>query len=134
MAIKDAEEGLLNLKRSRLLREADMIFSGQEAGLADVDVKTESLDSREDKPEPLEPETYSLGSKWRFRHMDGRWYNGQIVGLEGAKSARISFLNPRSENMMVCTTSFLFIFLCYATLIFLVFHLWSRLNSLPDFA
>ncbi|KAG6474292.1 zinc finger CCCH domain-containing protein 18-like [Zingiber officinale] len=102
IAIKDAEEGLLNLKRSRLLREADLIFFGQEAGSADVDVKIESLDSREGKSEPLEPETYSLGSKCRFRHMDGRWYNGQIVGLEGAKSARISFLIPTSENMMMC--------------------------------
>ncbi|WOL19677.1 zinc finger CCCH domain-containing protein 18 [Canna indica] len=102
MAIKDAEEGLLNLKRSRLLREADMIFLGQEAGRVDQDVRVEPLDPREDNSEPLESEIYSLGSKCRFRHTDGRWYNGQIVGLEGANSARISFLTPTSESMTMC--------------------------------
>lgn len=100
MAITDAEEGLLHLKRSRLLKEADLIFAGQD------------LDSLEDvKVEPLDPkncmaehhlENYPLGSKCRFRHSDGRWYNGHVVGTEGAKAARITFLTPTSESMLMC--------------------------------
>ncbi|KAK3159327.1 hypothetical protein QOZ80_2AG0148680 [Eleusine coracana subsp. coracana] len=70
-AIKDAEEGLLHLKRSRLMKQLDEIFPNQEAA-------------------PL------------FRHKDGRWYNGRIVGLEGSSDARISFLTPTSENMSMC--------------------------------
>ena len=105
LAIKDAEEGLLNLKRSRLLREADMIFSGQEAESISQDVKVEPLDLRQDKSELSESETYSVGSKCRFRYTDGRWYNGQIVELGSPTSARISFLTPTSEGMTVCTNS-----------------------------
>ncbi|CAL9754691.1 unnamed protein product [Musa acuminata subsp. burmannicoides] len=102
LAIKDAEEGLLNLKRSRLLREADMIFSGQEAETINQDVKVEPLDLRQDKSELSESETYSVGSKCRFRYTDGRWYNGQIVELGSPTSARISFLTPTSEGMTMC--------------------------------
>ncbi|XP_048444497.1 LOW QUALITY PROTEIN: zinc finger CCCH domain-containing protein 22 [Pyrus x bretschneideri] len=101
-AIKDAEEGLLNLKRARLLREADLVLDG----LAHVDegVKVETIDLTETdvEPEPLEDPSYPVGSKCRFRHTDGRWYNGQVIGLEGSDSAKISFLTPTSENMMIC--------------------------------
>lgn len=51
--------------------------------------------------EPLEDPTYVVGSKCRFRHSNGRWYNGQIVDIDGSSSAKISFLTPTSENMLV---------------------------------
>ncbi|OUZ99579.1 G-patch domain [Macleaya cordata] len=98
LAIRDAEEGLLELKRSRLLREADAVLS-ESTG---QDVQVESLDPTNVEAEALEANTYSLGSKCRFRHTDGRWYNGRIVGMDGSRSARISFLTPTSENMLMC--------------------------------
>lgn len=101
LAIKDAEEGLLHLKRTRLLKEADAIFSSQGPELSVQDVKVEPLDPSQIEPEPLESEKYSIGTKCRFRHTDGRWYNGHIVGFEGVNSARISFLTPTSESMLV---------------------------------
>lgn len=100
--IRDAEQGLLHLKRFRLLKEADVIFTRQAAVSVIEDVKVEALDSAQVKPEPLESECYSIGSKCRFRHKDGRWYNGNIISFEGDSSARISFLNPTSESMLVC--------------------------------
>ncbi|XP_077216766.1 zinc finger (CCCH-type) family protein / D111/G-patch domain-containing protein [Tasmannia lanceolata] len=102
LAIGDAEEGLLNLKRTRLLRETDLILSRQGIESSSQDVAVEPLDPTVVDPEPLEMENYSVGSKCRFRHTDGRWYNGHVVALEGAGSARISFLTPTSENMLMC--------------------------------
>ncbi|KAG0482424.1 hypothetical protein HPP92_010508 [Vanilla planifolia] len=101
-AIKDAEEGLLHLKRSRLLKEADSIFVGQEPGIIMEDVNAELLDHKNSLRESTATEIYSVGSKCRFRHTDGHWYNGYIVALEGANTARISFLTPTSENMLIC--------------------------------
>ncbi|KAH0466076.1 hypothetical protein IEQ34_006179 [Dendrobium chrysotoxum] len=101
MAIKDAEDGLLHLKRSRLLKEADTIF-GQDFKSLEEDVKVEPLDSKHSLLETYESETYSTGSRCRFRHSDGRWYNGRIVGLDGGNSARVSFLTPTSESMLMC--------------------------------
>ncbi|KAL7150658.1 hypothetical protein ABFS83_05G128900 [Erythranthe nasuta] len=98
-SIKDAEEGLFQLKKSRLLREADSILEGS---LSSNDVKVELLDPRDNEAEPLVDEEYSVGSKCRFRHTDGRWYNGLVVGLEGSESAKITFLNPTSESMLMC--------------------------------
>lgn len=69
---------------------------------SDENVEVEPLDPGDDvEPEPLGEQTYSIGSKCRFRNADGRWYNGQIVGLEGSNSAKVSFLTPTSEKMMV---------------------------------
>ncbi|KAL0297378.1 UNVERIFIED_CONTAM: Zinc finger CCCH domain-containing protein 22 [Sesamum radiatum] len=96
-AIKDAEEGLFQLKRARLLREADSVL---QASLSSDDVKVEPLDPTDVEAEPLVDESYSVGSKCRFRHTDGRWYNGLIVGLEGSEFAKISFLTPTSESML----------------------------------
>ncbi|KAF3947775.1 hypothetical protein CMV_026140 [Castanea mollissima] len=96
--IKDAEEGLFHLKRARLLREADLVLNG--CNHKSEDVKVESLDPADVEPEPLEEQSYLIGSKCRFRHSDGRWYNGQIVELDDSDSAKISFLNPISENML----------------------------------
>ncbi|XP_057478532.1 zinc finger CCCH domain-containing protein 18 [Actinidia eriantha] len=99
-AIKDAEDGLLGLKRARLMREADSVLEGSNYIVEDA--KVELLDPTQDEAEPLEDQSYSVGSKCRFRHTDGHWYNGLIVGLEGSNSAKISFLTPTSENMLMC--------------------------------
>ncbi|PRQ26862.1 putative transcription factor C3H family [Rosa chinensis] len=99
-AIKDVEEGLLHLKRARLLREVDSALDPSHH--ADKDVKEETLDPTEVQPEPLEEPSYSVGSKFRFRHSDGRWYNGQVIGLDASNTAKIAFLNPTSENMLIC--------------------------------
>ncbi|XP_057810386.1 zinc finger CCCH domain-containing protein 18 [Salvia miltiorrhiza] len=98
-AIKDAEEGLFQLKRARLIREADSALKGL---VSTGDVKVEPLEPTDVEPEPLVDQTYSIGSKCRFRHTDGRWYNGLIVGLEGSESAKISFLTPTTESMLMC--------------------------------
>ncbi|KAJ6354775.1 hypothetical protein OIU77_005387 [Salix suchowensis] len=98
--IKDAKEGLLHLKRARLLREADSVLYASNHTVEDV--KAEPLDPVRVEPEPLEDQCYSIGSKCRFRHVDGRWYNGQIVGLVCSDTAKIAFLTPTSENMLIC--------------------------------
>lgn len=98
-AIKDAEEGLLHLKRARLLQEADSVLHS--TNLSTEEEKVEPLDPTDVEPEPLEENCYSVGSKCRFRHKDGRWYNVQVVQLDNS-AAKISFLTPTSENMLVC--------------------------------
>ncbi|XP_023547191.1 zinc finger CCCH domain-containing protein 22-like [Cucurbita pepo subsp. pepo] len=100
-AIKDAEEGLLHLKRSRLLREADLVLCGRDSNAAE-DVKVEPVHSTDVEPESPEDQSFVVGSKCRFRHTDGRWYDGEIVGLDGSNSAKISFLTPTTENMLIC--------------------------------
>ncbi|KAJ0233286.1 Zinc finger CCCH domain-containing protein 22 [Hirschfeldia incana] len=94
-AIKEAEEGLFHLKRARLLQEADIVLHGLNNAAAGV--KAEDTNPSNE----LEPERKD-GSKCRFRHTDGRWYNGRIIGFEGSDSAKISFLTPTSESMMMC--------------------------------
>ncbi|WCJ30436.1 zinc finger (CCCH-type) family protein / D111/G-patch domain-containing protein [Euphorbia peplus] len=99
-AIKDAEDGLLHLKRARLLREIDASLCVPKHTVDNV--KIETLDPDEVAPEPLEELSYSVGSKCRFRHSDGRWYNGKIVELADSSTAKICFLAPTSENMLMC--------------------------------
>ncbi|XP_028768602.1 zinc finger CCCH domain-containing protein 22-like [Neltuma alba] len=98
-AIKDAEEGLLHLKRTRLLHEADSVL--YRSNLSAQAEKVEPLDPADVEPEPLEEQHYSVGSKCRFRHTNGRWYIGQVVQLNSS-SAKMSFLMPTSENMLMC--------------------------------
>ncbi|CAO2040391.1 unnamed protein product [Urochloa humidicola] len=101
-AIKDAEEGLLDLKRSRLVKQIDDIFPNDEPASQAPEVAVEPLDPDDVGPEPLVSHDFSVGSKCRFRHNNGRWYNGCIIGFEGSSDARISFLTPTSENMAMC--------------------------------
>ncbi|XP_024996835.1 zinc finger CCCH domain-containing protein 18 [Cynara cardunculus var. scolymus] len=118
-AIKDAEEGLFVLKRARLLQEVDFSLQMAKDGakgvnqdsLASKDVEVEPLEEAEDvnqdlldsKDAEVEPlKEYSVGSKCRFRHSDGRWYDGLIVAMEGSTGAKVSFLTPTSENQLVC--------------------------------
>uniref|UniRef100_A0A2P2J0M4 Uncharacterized protein MANES_16G132200 n=2 Tax=Rhizophora mucronata TaxID=61149 RepID=A0A2P2J0M4_RHIMU len=98
-AIKDAEDGLLHLKRARLLQAADAALLSNHAA---EDVKVEPLNETDVEPEPLEEPSYSAGSKCRFRYSDGRWYDGQIIKLKDSNTAKISFLTPTSENMLIC--------------------------------
>ncbi|XP_023734638.1 zinc finger CCCH domain-containing protein 18 [Lactuca sativa] len=105
-AIKDAEEGLFVLKRARLLQEVDILQKTKEGdkGLNQnpVDSKhkeVEADDTNQSKEVEVE---YSIGSKCRFRHSDGRWYNGLIVALEGCNDAKVCFLTPTSENQLMC--------------------------------
>lgn len=97
-AIKDAEEGLLHLKRSRLLFEADAVL--RSTNIFAEEEKVEPLDPADVEPEPLEGKSFSVGSKCRFRYKDGRWYHGQVLQLDNSV-AKISFLTPTSENMLV---------------------------------
>ncbi|KAH1067253.1 hypothetical protein J1N35_032240 [Gossypium stocksii] len=100
--IKETEEGLLNLKRARLLREADSALNVSNQAAVE-EVKAEALDPDDVEVEPfVEDRSYQVGSKCRFRYSDGRWYDGQIVTLNGSGSAKISFLTPTSENMLIC--------------------------------
>ncbi|KAL5699103.1 hypothetical protein ACHQM5_030049 [Ranunculus cassubicifolius] len=98
LGIRDTEEGLFHLKKSRLLQEADSLLS-KESSVQNI--AAEALDPTNSEAETLEEETYSVGSKCRFRHTDGQWYNGQIIGVDGS-SARVTFLQPTSENMLIC--------------------------------
>lgn len=67
------------------------------------DVKVEPVVPDDAEEEPLEEEgqAFLVGAKCRFRHTDGRWYNGRIVGMDGSDSAKVSFLTPTSEKMLV---------------------------------
>ncbi|KAK6116974.1 hypothetical protein DH2020_049349 [Rehmannia glutinosa] len=56
-AIKDAEEGLFQLKRARLLREADSILEGS---LSSDNVKVEPLDPTDVEAEPLVDQSFSI--------------------------------------------------------------------------
>lgn len=139
-SIKEVEEGLLHLKRARLLREVDNAIQGSK--IFSKDAKVEPLDPKvvavhpfldqnysdvEAEPHALVDPNHSVGSKCRFRSTDGRWYNGLIVQLEGSNSALVSFLTPTSESMLVGTISFLS---CFYAAIFLSFiKICGRWNS-----
>ncbi|XP_045824342.1 zinc finger CCCH domain-containing protein 18-like [Trifolium pratense] len=99
-SIKDAEEGLLHLKRSRLLSEADTLLPSTNI-FAEQEEKVEPIDPADVEPEPLQEKCYSVGSICRFRYKDGRWYNGKVLQSDNSV-ATISFLTPTSENMMIC--------------------------------
>lgn len=81
------------------MREADSALNDHKFTVEDVNA--EPLDPTDFEAEPLEQQNYNVGSKCRFRYTDGHWYNGVILGLEGLDSAKISFLTPTCENMLV---------------------------------
>lgn len=127
-AIKDAEEGLFHLKRARLLQEADSVLYG--SNHIGEDVKVEPLDPADVEPEPLEEQSYSVGSKCRFRHTDGRWYTGRIIERDGSDSAKISFLTPTSENMLVCTIFFILCFPAWlGQIVYFSFNFEKKVSS-----
>ncbi|GMH07993.1 hypothetical protein Nepgr_009833 [Nepenthes gracilis] len=101
-SIRDAEEALLHLKRGRLLQQADSALQFFKPHVGDVEV--ESLDPTDFGVEPLEEQKFSVGSKCRFCYIDGRWYDGQVIELEGPYSAKVSFLTPTSERMLELTS------------------------------
>ncbi|GAB2286593.1 hypothetical protein Dimus_020989 [Dionaea muscipula] len=97
-AITDAEEGLLNLRHARCLQSTD---SAMQFSKSNEDVEVESLDAA-DVEGLVDEQSYFVGSKCRFRHTDGRWYDGQIIQLQGSYSAKVSFLRPTTESMLIC--------------------------------
>lgn len=103
MAVKGAEESLFQLKRARLLREVDVMVqqSNQQSELQPAEAASRSspLNSEADPEGALQ--LFQAGSKCRFWHTDGRWYNGRIIRLEGGSVARVSFLTPTSEKLQV---------------------------------
>lgn len=123
-AIKHAKEGIFELKRARLLREADTMLGNARNSVEEVkveplasgdmkpqivdltDVTPDIIDLTGDNPEPVpleEDQQWCIGSKCRFQYNDQRWYDGEIVGLEGDMCAKLAFLIPTSEKMLVST-------------------------------
>lgn len=109
-----AEEGLLHLKRSRLLREIEKsIGRGEEQGAGAGAGPDPDPDP---DPEP-EPGGFPVGGKCVFLHTDGRWYAGLVVQREGAGAGgdaaedflskeprdelRVTFLHPTAEKQQV---------------------------------
>ncbi|CAN1184900.1 Zinc finger CCCH domain-containing protein 18 [Linum perenne] len=127
-SIKDAENRLLHLKRARLLRQVDEAAARQSSSQIpkDVevvhiddtdgeaaahqssnqigdDVEVVHIDDSDGEAEPVEePDGFAVGSKCRFRFTNGRWYSGKIIEFEGSDVAKISFLTPTSDNMLMC--------------------------------
>lgn len=94
-AVKGAEESLLHLKRARLLREVEALAQPQKE---EVEVLAQP---QEEPVETVSAEAFAVSSKCRFRHSDGRWYNGCILGMESDSVARVAFLHPTSDKMQV---------------------------------
>lgn len=90
----------MHLKRARLLREVDSALDSSRH--TNKVVKAETLDPTDVQLEPLEEPGYCVGSKCRFRHSDGRWYNGQVIRRDGSNTAKITFLTPTAEKMLIC--------------------------------
>ncbi|GAB2222854.1 hypothetical protein Drorol1_Dr00016984 [Drosera rotundifolia] len=98
-AIVAAEEGLLSLRHARSGKKndpQDQVFEPYE------DTEVESFEATIGGMETVDEESYSVGSKCRFQHTDGHWYGGQIIQLDGSGSAKLSFLRPTSESMLIC--------------------------------
>eukprot|EP00252_Welwitschia_mirabilis_P002297 TRINITY_DN12209_c0_g1_i2.p1 TRINITY_DN12209_c0_g1~~TRINITY_DN12209_c0_g1_i2.p1 ORF type:complete len:512 (-),score=123.75 TRINITY_DN12209_c0_g1_i2:462-1997(-) len=101
--IQVAEGGLFQLKRARLLQEADsLIMSSTQVASGNRTSEPSEPDHLEPEPEPLKAPTFVVGSKCRFRYRDGRWYNGQVINVDDEDSVRVSFLTPTSESMQIC--------------------------------
>lgn len=119
------------MKRARLLQEAD--FALQSCNSTAKDIAEEPFDPKDVLAEPIDE--YSVGSKCRFRHSDGRWYNGQIVRLEGSNAAKVSFLTPTSETMLVrpvLSLSHSLLVSCnlYNFTLQLIYYMWKTISVL----
>ncbi len=106
-AVKGAEESLLQLKRARLFREVEAMADLREAdGSSDPSEAADVSFQPATSPCPVDtdaatPHPFVVGGKCRFRHSDGRWYNGRIMSIDNDDVARLSFLYPTTENMQV---------------------------------
>lgn len=114
-SIKAAEHSLFQLKRARLLQELDAVTGSSEvAGPASHTAESQPLMPDEREPEQQQEPAFSAGSKCRFRHTNGSWYNGKVFAVDTESGvARVSFLSPTTENMqgrscqyMDCNSSF----------------------------
>ncbi|KAJ7541391.1 hypothetical protein O6H91_10G057500 [Diphasiastrum complanatum] len=110
LAVKGGEESLLHLKRSRLLREIDLLSQSHvatgikehvEDTAVNITFDTNQVPSN-DELHILESEDFFVGSKCRFRYTNGRWYNGEVIAIEEDGVARLSFLTPTDERMQIC--------------------------------
>lgn len=104
--MKGAEESLLHLKRARLFREVDAMAQPREppAEARKLEASNSELFqsvSGPDMTDLVPPQPFPVNSKCRFRHSDGRWYNGCVVGMEDDSIARVAFLHPTSDKMQV---------------------------------
>lgn len=102
-SIKAAEHSLFQLKRARLLQEVDAMARASEVVVPISNTgEIPSLIPDEREPEQQQEPTFPVGSKCRFRHTNGSWYNGKVFAVdEESAVARVSFLSPTSENMQV---------------------------------
>ncbi|KAL2614041.1 hypothetical protein R1flu_025733 [Riccia fluitans] len=107
--LKTAEESVFQLKRARLLRELDSIPSVEEQQIVNSSPTGKSADNPgselnfiEESPQSVQLSSFAEGAKCRFRHTDGRWYNGRVHGLDEAGIARVFFLTPTNEKMQIC--------------------------------
>ncbi|CAM6101763.1 unnamed protein product [Calypogeia fissa] len=104
VSIKAAEHSLFQLKRARLLQEVDAMTRASEVAVPSSNAsETQSLKPGEREPEQQQEPSFSIGSKCRFRHTNGSWYNGEVLSVEVESGlARVSFLSPTAENMQIC--------------------------------
>ncbi|KAL3678831.1 hypothetical protein R1sor_021787 [Riccia sorocarpa] len=107
--LKTAEDSAFQLKRARLLHELDSIPSvegTQTVTLSSAGGRADDPDSElnsvEESPELVQLSSFAEGSKCRFRHTDGRWYNGRVHSVDEAGLARVFFLSPTNEKMQIC--------------------------------
>ena len=99
-AVKGAEESLLHLKRARLIREVDAMAQPQEPPAEAGKLETGNFELFQ-SADVAPPQPFPVNSMCRFRHSDGRWYNGCVLSMEDDSTARVTFLHPTSDKMQV---------------------------------
>lgn len=122
--VKAAEESVFQLKRARLLQELDAISPAEEPekfrppGIANP-TTTQDLNSSsaEGVSQLVQLSSITEGTVCRFRHTNGRWYNGKVCSVDKSGVARVFFLSPTNENMQVITKQYPSILLHHFSLI-----------------